>query len=143
MHNKIRCRTAAWVVASFLGSGGLAAQAGELVYEPLNPSFGGDPFVGSYLLNKAQAQDTNTNPDARDFDPTSPTERLVQSLESRMISQLISDVSAGELSEGSFTSNDFGVVVRDDGGQLTIDVTDRVTGDVTTINVGGLGVGDF
>ncbi|MDN3524126.1 curli assembly protein CsgF [Halomonas sabkhae] len=143
MHNKIRCRTAAWAVAAFLGSGGLAAQAGELVYEPLNPSFGGDPFVGNYLLNKAQAQDTNPNPDERSFEPTSPTERLVQSLESRLISQLISDVSAGELNEGSFNSNDFGVVVRDDGGQLTIDVTDRVTGDVTTINVGGLGVGGF
>ena len=33
------------------------AQAGNLIYQPINPSFGGDPFVGSYLLGKAQAQD--------------------------------------------------------------------------------------
>ena len=36
------------------------AQAGNLIYQPINPSFGGDPFVGSYLLGKAQAQDTTT-----------------------------------------------------------------------------------
>jgi len=114
------------------------AQAGELIYQPLNPSFGGDPFVGSYLLAKAQAQDTNTDPDARRSQPISSTQRLVQSLESRLISQLISDVGRGEVGEGSFDSDEFGVVVRDDGGQLTVQVVDKLTGDVTTINVGGL-----
>ena len=114
------------------------AQAGELIYQPLNPSFGGDPFVGSYLLAKAQAQDTNTAPDARRSQPISSTQRLVQSLESRLISQLISDVGRGEAGEGSFDSDEFGVVVRDDGGQLTVQVVDKLTGDVTTINVGGL-----
>lgn len=143
MQIRNRRRTAAWLMVTILGGATLAAQAGELIYQPLNPSFGGDPFIGNYLLNKAQSQDTNPNPDARSFEPTSPTERLVQSLESRLISQLISDVSAGELTEGSFDSNDFSVVVRDDGGQLVINVTDRVTGDVTTINVGGLGLGSF
>ncbi len=114
------------------------AQAGELIYQPLNPSFGGDPFVGSYLLAKAQAQDTNPDPDARRSQPISSTQRLVQSLESRLISQLISDVGRGEVGEGSFDSDEFGVVVRDDGGQLTVQVVDKLTGDVTTINVGGL-----
>lgn len=112
--------------------------AGELIYKPLNPSFGGDPFVGSYLLGKAQAQDTNRDPNARRTQPLSPTARLVQSLESRLISQLISDVGRGDIGEGSFDSDDFSVVVRDDGGQLTVQVVDKLTGDVTTINVGGL-----
>ena len=119
------------------------AQGGELIYQPLNPSFGGDPFMGNYLLNKAQSQDTNTDPDQRRFEPTTPTERLIQSLESRLISQLISDVSAGDITSGSFESSDFNVVVADDGGQLVINVTDRVTGDVTTISVGELGLGGF
>ncbi|MDR5898895.1 curli assembly protein CsgF [Halomonas vilamensis] len=115
-----------------------SAVAGELIYKPLNPSFGGDPFVGSYLLGKAQAQDTNTDPNARRAQPLSPTARLVQSLESRLISQLISDVGRGDIGEGSFDSDDFGVVVRDDGGELTVQVVDKLTGDVTTISVGGL-----
>ena len=94
------------------------AQAGELIYKPLNPSFGGDPFVGSYLLGKAQAQDTNKDSSASRSTPTSATERLLQSLESRLISQLIADVSSGDVSEGSFDSDEFGVVVSDNGGQL-------------------------
>lgn len=114
------------------------ASAGELVYQPINPSFGGDPFNGSYLLGKAQAQDTNDPPGIDRFEPLTATERLVQSLQSRLISQLISDVEAGEINEGTFDSSEFGVVIRDDGGQLSINVTDKATGDVTTINVGGL-----
>lgn len=114
------------------------AFAGELIYQPINPSFGGDPFVGSYLLSKAQSQDTNTDPNTRRAEPTSATERLIQSLESRLISQLISDVSRGEIQEGSFDSNEFGVVVSDSSGELVVRVVDKVTGDVTEISVGGL-----
>ena len=114
------------------------AQAGDLIYKPLNPSFGGDPFVGSYLLGKAQAQDTNTDSSASRATPTSATERLLQSLESRLISQLIADVSSGDVGEGSFDSDEFGVVVSDNGGQLVVRVVDKVTGDVTEISVGGL-----
>ncbi|MFC7369078.1 curli assembly protein CsgF [Vreelandella zhaodongensis] len=117
---------------------GTQVHSGELIYRPINPSFGGDPFVGSYLLGKAQAQDKNTDPSARRAQPTSSTDRLLQSLESRLISQLISDVSRGEVSEGSFDSNEFGVVVSDSSGQLVVRVVDKVTGDITEISVGGL-----
>lgn len=115
-----------------------SASAGELVYQPINPSFGGDPFNGSYLLGKAQAQNTHEDPDIASFERPSATERLVSSLESRLISQLISDVGSGDLTQGSFDSSDFSVIVEDIGGELTLRVTDKVTGDVTTINVGGL-----
>ncbi|MGP9798584.1 curli assembly protein CsgF [Halomonas sp. 86] len=115
-----------------------AASAGELIYRPLNPSFGGDPFMGSYLLSKAQSQDTNKDPDSRSIEPISSTERLIQNLESRLISQLISDVGSGDVGEGSFDSGEFSVVVRDEGGQLIVRVIDKVTGDVTNISVGGL-----
>ncbi|MGA4494620.1 curli assembly protein CsgF [Vreelandella venusta] len=114
------------------------AQSGDLIYKPINPSFGGDPFTGSYLLGKAQSQDTNTDPNISRLNPTSPTERLLQSLESRLISQLIADVSSGDVAEGSFDSSDFGVIVNDNNGQLVVRVVDKVTGDVTEISVGGL-----
>lgn len=114
------------------------AQAGNLIYQPINPSFGGDPFVGSSLLGKAQAQDTTTDPNTRSVQSLSSTERLLQNLESRLISQLISDVSRGEVDEGSFDSDEFGVVVSDSSGQLVVRVVDKITGDVTEISVGGL-----
>ncbi|PTB92211.1 curli production assembly protein CsgF [Marinobacter sp. Z-F4-2] len=126
------------IISGLAASLSLKSTAGELIYEPLNPSFGGDPFMGSYLLGKAQSQDTNSDPNARSIEPLSSTERLIQSLESRLISQLISDVGAGEIGEGSFDSGEFSVVVRDEGGQLIVRVVDKVTGDVTNISVGGL-----
>ncbi|WP_193059248.1 curli assembly protein CsgF, partial [Halomonas sp. 3A7M] len=85
------------------------AQSGDLIYKPINPSFGGDPFTGSYLLGKAQSQDTNTDPNARRGQTLSSTERLLQSLESRLISQLISDVSRGEVSEGKWLCKSYRV----------------------------------
>ncbi|HAA45578.1 MAG: Curli production assembly/transport component CsgF [Halomonas sp. 54_146] len=139
MNNRRKTALASVLVTTILANAlPLHATAGELIYRPLNPSFGGDPFMGSYLLGKAQSQDTNTDPDARGFESLSSTERLIQSLESRLISQLISDVGAGELGEGSFDSGDFSVVVRDEGGQLVVRVVDKITGDVTNISVGGL-----
>ncbi|MCC6946908.1 MAG: hypothetical protein IT539_03990 [Bradyrhizobiaceae bacterium] len=34
-----------------------ATYASELVYKPINPAFGGDPFNGTFLLETARAQD--------------------------------------------------------------------------------------
>nr|WP_252108468.1 curli assembly protein CsgF [Halomonas sp. S3-1-1] len=124
-------------VAALALAGTTHAVAGDLVYRPLNPSFGGDPFMGTYLLGKAQAQDTTTDPNARSVDRLSSTDRLVQSLESRLISQLINDVGAGNVDQGSFDSGEFNVVVSDDGGELVVRVVDKLTGDITNISVGG------
>lgn len=131
-------RTAGISSALLVGLLTLPVHAGEMIYEPLNPSFGGDPFMGSYMLNKAQSQDTNTDPNTRDVERLSSTDRLIQSLESRLISQLLSDVGSGEIGEGGFDSDEFSVVVRDEGGELVVRVVDKLTGDVTNISVGGL-----
>lgn len=42
---------AAFVLPLLAGS----ATAGQLIYTPVNPSFGGNPLNGSYLLQQAQA----------------------------------------------------------------------------------------
>lgn len=41
---------AAWSLLS------LPAMAGQLIYTPVNPSFGGNPLNGSYMLQSAQSQ---------------------------------------------------------------------------------------
>lgn len=125
-------------VAMALVTASVSVFAGDLVYRPLNPSFGGDPFMGSYLLGKAQAQDTNTDPNTRRTEPLSATDRLVQSLQSRLISQLIGDISSGDLDQGSFDSEEFSVVIEDQGGLINLRIIDKITGDVTNISVGGL-----
>src|SRR5690606_32122233 len=45
-----------WTVAAF------GASAGQLVYKPVNPSFGGDPLNSSHLMGLASAQRTATAP---------------------------------------------------------------------------------
>lgn len=45
---------AAFLVGAMVAAG--AAQASELVYRPINPSLGGDPLNGNWLLSQATAQ---------------------------------------------------------------------------------------
>jgi hypothetical protein len=50
-------RTALMIGACTLGGGG---QAGELIFRPLNPSFGGNPNLSAHFLNLAQIQNQHT-----------------------------------------------------------------------------------
>ena len=75
-----------------------AAQATELVYSPTNPAFGGSPLNGPYLLSNAQSQNDHSDPDAPSFGSTSQTsslDRFTSSLQSRLLSQLLTDVGNG------------------------------------------------
>jgi curli production assembly/transport component CsgF len=47
-----------WIVATcaLLGFSTAPAIASEMVYHPVNPTFGGNPLNGSFLLSTAQAQ---------------------------------------------------------------------------------------
>jgi curli production assembly/transport component CsgF len=46
---------------------GIAA-AGQLVYRPVNPSFGGDPFNSAHLLGTANANDRYKDPNEVDIE---------------------------------------------------------------------------
>jgi curli production assembly/transport component CsgF len=125
-----------WLVG--LGSCGLV-QATELVYTPINPSFGGNPLNGTWLLNNAQAQNDYDDPDLKDrasLAGTSALERFSSQLQSRLLGQLLDNISTGNT--GSLSTDAFIVNVLDDSGALTIEVTDRATGEVSEIQVNGL-----
>ena len=121
-----------------LGSGGLV-QATELVYTPVNPSFGGNPLNGTWLLNNAQAQNDYDDPDLKDRTAvagTSALERFTSQLQSRLLGQVLDNISSGN--SGSLSTDAFIVNVVDDSGALTIEVTDRATGEISEIQVNGL-----
>jgi curli production assembly/transport component CsgF len=125
-----------WLVG--LGTCGLV-QATELVYTPINPSFGGNPLNGTWLLNNAQAQNDYDDPDLKDratLAGTSALERFTSQLQSRLLGQLMDNISTGNT--GSLSTDAFIVNVLDDSGALTIVVTDRATGEVSEIQVNGL-----
>lgn len=118
---------------------GSASQATELVYTPVDPAFGGSPLNGSWLLGAAQAQNDFDDPKSQargGYSTPSALERFSNQLESRLLSQLLSDVGDGN--SGSLTTDDFIVNIVDDSGNLTIQITDRLTGEMSEVAINGL-----
>lgn len=122
------------------------AQATELVYTPINPSFGGSPLNGQWLLNSAQITNKHTDPDAQDlgsaFEQRTPFQDFNDQLERSVLSRLASAASSqfvdsnGKFVPGTFETGSFTVSVVDvGGGALTITTTDRITGASTTFRV--------
>ncbi len=124
------------LLAGLLLSTGVTAT--ELVYTPVNPSFGGSPLNGAWLLGSAQAQNDTKDPDAVDRSSlagTSALDRFTSQLESRLLSDLLGDVRDGKT--GSITTDDFIVNINnDDIGNLVVSITDRLTGEVSEIIIG-------
>ncbi|WP_313085366.1 curli assembly protein CsgF [Pseudomonas sp.] len=133
--NRLPYTLAGMLLAGVLSAG---ASATELVYTPVNPSFGGSPLNGAWLLGNAQAQNDTKDPDAVDrasLNGTSALDRFTSQLESRLLSDLLGDVKDGKT--GSITTDDFIVdISNDDIGNLVVKITDRLTGEMSEIIVG-------
>ncbi|MFI8739845.1 curli assembly protein CsgF [Stutzerimonas sp. R75] len=125
-------------LAGLLLSSSLSAT--ELVYTPVNPSFGGSPLNGAWLLGSAQAQNDTKDPDAFDrgsLAGTSALDRFTSQLESRLLSDLLGNVKDGKT--GSITTDDFIVDIRkDEAGNTVVKITDRLTGELSEIILGNI-----
>lgn len=119
------------------------AGATELVYTPVNPSFGGSPLNGAWLLGNAQAQDDHKDPDAIDRSSlagSSTLSRFTSQLEASLLADLLGDVRDGTSNTGSLTTDDFIVNLINDSGILTVQITDRLTGETSEVIVNGYGI---
>jgi curli production assembly/transport component CsgF len=68
-----------WTIAAIIAIGvttSAPALASELVYHPVNPTFGGNPLNGSFLLSTAQAQGQGTKSGAQSPDLSGLTNAL-------------------------------------------------------------------
>jgi curli production assembly/transport component CsgF len=122
--------------------------ATELVYHPLNPSFGGNPINGSVLLNSALA--TNKHKENRDpgqfssaLQQKTALQQFNEMLERSILSQLASATSSkiagvgGKLVPGSVETGNFRIDIADlGGGILLVTTTDKITGTATSFQVG-------
>lgn len=117
---------------------GASTFATQLIYEPVNPNFGGNPLNGTFLLQNAQSQDDNQDPTDIDnlYKQPSALDRFTDSLETRLLNQLLTDVGDGN--SGELVTDDFIVQIVDTDGVLTVLITDRATGDKSEIVVSGL-----
>ncbi|KEQ19135.1 curli assembly protein CsgF [Endozoicomonas numazuensis] len=118
----------------FIASQSLAS---ELVYSPVNPSFGGNPINGTYLLGNAQSQNKHTS-GTTSSSQRSSLDRFNDSLQSRLLSQLLADIGEGGQNSGMLSTDDFIVQIEQGSGGLNIISTDKNTGESTSITVDGL-----
>lgn len=128
----------------------LQSMASELVYTPVNPSFGGSPLNGSFLLNKAQAQ----NKHKALVTKKTYAERFQESLERAYINRIvreITDLSFNETcdpaadpncqpslfnEDATFISGDYEIQILTTGSDsITVQITQLETGEITIIEV--------
>jgi len=141
MKRKWICVAAAGVSLGLAAAG--VALANELIWTPINPSFGGNPANGAWLLASAQAQNTMT-PKASTYTRADPLEDFEYNLKRQYLSRLadrIMDDIFGEdslLPEGDtdaeYTIGDYHVQISTLG-SITVTITDTITGGETSIEV--------
>jgi curli production assembly/transport component CsgF len=128
---------AALVAALMLGAP-CAASAQDLTYQPISPSFGGNPFNSAHLLGVANAQNDYKDPAAKTT--SSQGDLFARQLQSRLLSALSSqliDAIFGENPQesGTFTLGGQTVTFFRDLESVTINITNDETGEITTIVV--------
>ena len=121
-----------------------AAGASELVYVPINPSFGGNPNNGPVLLSDAQAQNGFTAPKAA---PLTPLQRFNNSLQQAILNQLATQIkntifgttNGTTITPGTYDAGNYVVsIVQNADGSLTITTTDKTNGSTATFDVSTL-----
>ena len=113
------------------------AASQELVCEPNNPSFGGNPFNSSHLLGIANAQNSFTAPQD-ELEQETQAELFIRQLENRLLSGLANQVADAIFGDNPQHS---GTIAFDDQiiefvrglDSITITVTDLSTGTTTEI----------
>ena len=125
-----------------------AASATEMVYTPINPSFGGNPNNGVVLLNNASATNKHKDPSSsltsNSLLQKTPLQTFNDNLERAILGQLASSASqkllggtGGGLTPGTVETGNFTIRISDlGGGALQVTTTDKVTGVSTSFQVG-------
>jgi curli production assembly/transport component CsgF len=117
--------------------------AGDIIYSPTNPSFGGNPFNSQHLMGLANAQNEPKRraDEARSKRTTvSSTERFLQLLQARLYSSLAQQVSEAIFGEnaqpnGTIQFQDQQIAFVNTGTEIQLTITDFTTGQVTEIIV--------
>jgi len=121
------------------------ADAEQIVYTPVNPSFGGNPNNASGLLANANAQNNYKDPAAVNaLKKLTPLQQFNTNLQQFVLNRIAASVTAniigpgGALQPGTISTQDFTIVVAQPagvGGPLTVTTTDINTGQTTFFQV--------
>lgn len=131
---------ASGVAAACLMTWAGSAGAQDLVYQPINPSFGGNPFNSAHLLGVAGAINDYKDPNAKASTGTSQSDLFARQLQSRLLSALSSQITAAIFGDNPQETGNVNF-----GGQqiswvrsleaVTVTIVDEATGAETVIEV--------
>lgn len=123
-----------FLVAVCFGCSQGHALAGELVYHPINPAFGGNPSNYSWLMQSATAQNeyTKTDPLA-DFQDNLKS-RVLETLASRIVSAAFGGYS-DPLQAGQYQIGAYNITISTAGDGITVDILDKGNGASTSVSV--------
>jgi curli production assembly/transport component CsgF len=113
------------------------------VYTPVNPTFGGSPLNGAYLLNRATAQDRHKDPSSGPLGSSqSQLDQFNNMLQQAVLSRIAGAVSSsivgadGKLVPGQVETQNFTITITDLGdGKLRIVTMDKLTGATTSFEI--------
>jgi curli production assembly/transport component CsgF len=114
-----------------------SAAAQDLVYQPVNPSFGGNPFNSAHLLGIANAQNDYRDPRST-TGSNSQADIFARQLQSRLLSALSSQITEAIFGEnpqesGTITFGGQTVSFVRDLESVRLTITNDETGEVTEI----------
>jgi curli production assembly/transport component CsgF len=122
--------------------GGRAATATELVYAPVNPSFGGNPLNGSFLMSVAGAQNKFKEPTkATSLESQDSLSSFKRQLENRILNsiadRIVRDAFGDEgLTDGEYLVNNLKVNIDASDPTVTVvTITDTDNGNTTSIQI--------
>ena len=134
--NDVRVFTSSLILAAVIAA---PVAAGDLVYTPINPNFGGNSFNDGILLGTANAQNKYQD-DGNSRAQQDPTERFVQSLQNRLFSGLARQVEEAIFGEnpqdsGTFTVGDQQVSFERGLEVITLEIANLADGSSTIVEV--------
>jgi curli production assembly/transport component CsgF len=116
------------------------ADAGTLVYTPINPNFGGNPLNGSLLLSQAQAQNqfTQSSGSSAGAQAQSPGQIFAQELTSQLYASLANQITTAIFGQNAAQSGTFSfqgttINFQHVGGNIEISINDGST--ITNVTV--------
>ncbi len=109
-----------------------SVSATEIIYTPINPSFGGNPLNANMLLSKAQAQNKHKAPVVEKGYAEQFQDSLERTYLNRMVRE-ITDMAFGENIEDSIFNQDSIFMSGDYQIEVITSTTDTITVKITNI----------
>ena len=114
--------------------------ANEMAWWPVNPSFGGNSYNGSWLQSSAQAQNLFEENDGYSYEKPSAVEQFEENLNRLILNKLANKIvnavyEGDEVQTGQFEMGNYLIDVNQVEGSIVIVIDDMLSGSQTIIEV--------